>query len=114
MNNYEEASLIAIGDGQAIKKFDYELKKAIENCKDPNTDAKSTRKIVLEVKLIPDANRENVAVTYQAKSTLASDSAGEGHMILARDKAYINNSRQLLIDDYENDVTEIEGEGTND
>jgi hypothetical protein len=104
-NNWEEATLLSIGGGQAVAMFDHELRKAIGNCKDPNTDTKQKRKVTLVVELLPDASRQNIGVTYQAKSALASDSAGEDHMVLAQSgKAFVNNAQQLLIEDYDEDV----------
>jgi hypothetical protein len=109
MNKFEKASLLTIGGGGAINKFDHELNQAIDNCRDPNTDTNKARKVILEVTLVPDATRQNVAVEYVAKAKLAPDSKGQDQLILTRDKAFVNNAQQLLIDDYEKDVAKLEG-----
>ena len=110
--NYNEAELNLLGNGDAVKKFNYELKKAIENCYDPNTSVSAVRKVVLEVKLKPDAERKKIGVEFQAHSKLAADVAGEDQMIMARKdgkvRAYISNAEQLLIPDYDEKVTGIE------
>lgn len=114
-NNWQEATLMAIGDGKAVAMFDHELRRAIGNCKDPNTDTKAKRKVTLEVTLVPDPSRQNIGVTFQAKSSLAADSPGEDHMVLTQGgKAFVNNAQQLLIEDYEEKVHpmgEVAGEG---
>ena len=112
--SYNEVTLKNIGNGAAVKKFEHELKNAFANCYDPNTDTKVGRKVTLTVVLTPDPKREKVGVIFKAESKLAADSAGEDHFVLVRDKAnpgmpkaFVDDSEQLLIDDYGEDVRRI-------
>ena len=111
---FENASIITIGDGEAVKKFDFELRKAIEDIGDPNTVATAERTIELKVKLKASEDRKEVAIQFSAKSKLPGDAPSSAHMVIHRGKGHVNNERQLLIDDLEKDVTDItEKEGTN-
>ena len=47
------------------------MTKAIGNIMDPNTSATAARKITVTLTLKPDDTRQNIAVSYVAKSTLA-------------------------------------------
>jgi hypothetical protein len=114
-NNYALADLNSLGGGEAVAKFNHELGKAFENCRDPNTDTKAKRKVTLEVTLEPDAKRQKVEVKFLAKSSLAHDSAGVDQVVMTKDKAYVDTARQLLIEDYGKDVADIgDKEGSND
>jgi len=66
------ADLISIGAGAAAEKFAAEFERVLENVRDPNTDAKATRKIVLEFTFKPDEDRERLQTAIVAKTTLAS------------------------------------------
>lgn len=108
MTKYEILGLSTLDNGGAIDKFDYELGKAIENCRDPNTDTKKVRTVTLTVKLMPDPERKKVGVTYAAASKLPGDSPGEDHVLLTRDKAFVDNARQTFIDGIDEQVGRIE------
>lgn len=117
--SHEKASLLTIGGGAAVNKFDHALLEAIKNCRDPNTDTKTVRKITLEVKLLPDANREKLSVEFIAKSKLAPDAYGTDQIVLnQKGKAFISNDEQITIDGYNQDVTPMgdsqEGNGSDD
>lgn len=108
MNQHEEASIINIDEGSALTKFDLELKKAIANCQDPNTDAKVVRKITLELKLIPDNERRKLSASFVVKSTLAPDSARSDQILVSqKGKAFVTRDHQMVFEGYE-DVTEID------
>ena len=66
------ADLQTIGAGAAAEKFQAELRAVLENIRDPNTQAKAKRKIVLEYVFLPDEDREKVLVGISARSILPS------------------------------------------
>ena len=66
------ADLTTLGAGAAIEKFQSALRDVMDNIKDPNTQAKAKRKIVLEFLFLPQEDREMVMVGITAKSVLPS------------------------------------------
>lgn len=64
-------SLKTLAGGTVVERFNYELRKLVENIVDPNTPADKLRKITLEVKVKPDKNREFGPAEIIIKSTLA-------------------------------------------
>lgn len=68
----QPADLLSIGGGAALELFGSELQRVMENIRDPNTEAKGTRKITLEFLFKPNEHREMVSTLISAKSTLAA------------------------------------------
>ena len=68
----QAADLLSIGGGAAVELFAAELKRVIENIRDPNTEASGKRRIRLEFVFQPDKNREIVATLISANATLGS------------------------------------------
>ncbi len=66
------ADLSTIGAGATAEKFQAELRAVMANIRDPNTDPKAKRKIVLEFTFYPDQDRETVLVAITASSKLGS------------------------------------------
>jgi len=89
MPQAERVSLLNLNKGAALERFDHELLRAITNIKDVNTDAKSKRKIVLEVVLAPYPDRTGVNVTLRCTSKLAAlnDVTGGSMFIAQQDGA---------------------------
>lgn len=79
-----KVSLKTLGSGAAMELFDAELQRVLDNIVDINTPANKTRKIVLEVAIKPDIDREWGQVTIQAKSTLAPNEAYSTKFILGK------------------------------
>jgi len=87
---------------------------------DENAEAKAPRKVVFELTFIPDAGREVLAISMQAKAKLPADKgqAAMAYLGQHRGKGYLCEShpRQLDLDDYTRDgrtqvaVAEIGGE----
>ena len=65
-----KVSLINLGGGAAIEKFDDELQKVIQNILDPNTTLRP-RKVVLEVTLTPNETREISVTDIECTAKLA-------------------------------------------
>lgn len=97
-------SLKSIGNGAAIELFDVELKRALENIMDPNTEPKKARTITLKVTLKPDEEREYASITIQAVSSLAPIQPYSSHCFLGKDRngvvATEHNPKQLNMDLY--------------
>jgi hypothetical protein len=101
MNNFNEVSLNLLGAGKAVEQFDYQLKKAIENCTDPNTDSDVNRVITLKVTIKPSPDRKDASLFFQTSAKLAPDSAGGEHLFLSKGKAYVQDMEQLTFDELE-------------
>lgn len=67
----QSVSLANLAAGAAVELFDEELRKALANILDPNTEAESTRTITLKVTIKPNDLREMGAVAIEATSKLA-------------------------------------------
>ncbi len=107
-----ELELATIADGKAIAAFNFELKRALENCLDPATSATSVREVRLVVKLKPTEDRTKANLTFQAASKIAPDAPGEELVLFGlKGGAFVTSARQLTLDDAVADkVTEIDGE----
>lgn len=68
----EPISLVNIGKGAALDLFNMELQRVLENIRNPNTDWKKVRKVVISVSIKPDETRDSGQVTLEASSTLAA------------------------------------------
>lgn len=78
------ADLNTIGAGAAAEKFAAELRAVLENIRDPNTDPKARRKIVLEYVFHPEQDREAVLVAITARSVLGSTKPSSDVMYVGR------------------------------
>ena len=96
---FEVASLETIAGGDAVAQMNFQLQKAIENCRDPNTEPTAVRKITLTITLKPDNNREKVECKFQASAKLAADAHGKDLLHLSRTAAYVNQARQMNFDE---------------
>jgi len=95
-NNWVEVRLQSIGGGAAIDQFDHQLKEAMKNCLDLNTDATAQRTVTLKVTIKPNQQRSEAIVEYQANSKLAADSAGAETVTFNQaGKAFVRDSVQL-------------------
>ena len=63
--------LSSLASGGVQENFDMEVTKLLENIQDPNTDAKTPRKLVMTLTLVPDESRELVKFDSQIKLTMA-------------------------------------------
>jgi hypothetical protein len=67
----EVVTLVSLADGAALELFQSELDKVLRNIQDPNTDASAIRKVMLEVAIQPDEDRELGEVKVKATCKLA-------------------------------------------
>lgn len=70
--NNEKISLMNLNGGIAVARFDHELRKVLDNINDPNTTLKE-RRIVLEVKIKPAEDRENLDIKTSVRPFLSED-----------------------------------------
>lgn len=66
------ADLATIGNGAVAEKFAQELRAVLENIRDPNTEAKAKRKVVIEFVFSPTEDRERVHTYISARSVMAA------------------------------------------
>ncbi|MEK4513629.1 replication terminator protein [Paenibacillus sp. FSL K6-2524] len=71
MSKSIEIKLESLADGSISERFKQELAKVLVNIADPNTEAKTTRKITISLTIKPNENRETAEVSISATSTLA-------------------------------------------
>jgi hypothetical protein len=110
MTQFKEATLQTIADGKAIEQVNFELKRVLENCTDPNTAAKVTRIVTLKIKITPSEDRKRAEIAFQAESKIAPDAAGSDQLYFGQGGVFVSSAKQLTFDDYEETVTELESE----
>ena len=64
-------SLSALMDGGLEERFNQELTKVWQNVYDPNTNPTAARKVVMEVKIVPNERRDSVQFHVNVSSKLA-------------------------------------------
>lgn len=100
----KQLSMSNFANGAAQELFDREMKKAVENIGDINTDPKAVREVSLTFRIKPDQNRETAALSVSAKSKIAPVNAASGQAYFGRNKktgeliAYGQNINQLELD----------------
>jgi len=109
---YDEMTLDNIGHGAALEFFERDLKKVLENIRDPNMNPATVRKITIEVSIKPNADLETAGVQVKSKATLAQLKPAESAVFLGADgKAYQSNLRQQQMFDAEGKVKKLEPNG---
>ena len=93
MANDVRSSLLQMAKGAIQERVDYEVSRVVDNILDMNTEAKTKRKVVLTIVMVPDDDRQVVKIEASAKSTLAPvtpvgtslviTADGNGEMMLA-------------------------------
>jgi hypothetical protein len=66
-----QKSFLEMARGAFMERADYEIAKVVDNVRDANTNPTAKRKITLTATFAPDANRENIMVSFEAKTALA-------------------------------------------
>ena len=83
----EVLSVSTLHGGAALEAVDIELNNVLQNILDPNTEADKMRKVVLEIKIKPNKERNIGQVLFQAKSQLAPAEALETQILIDKDRA---------------------------
>lgn len=99
MSDYIPVSLSSLAGGEAIRRFDAELEKVIENCLDDSTEIKKARDIHLVVKFYPSENdRTNVSYEIICYSKLAREASAVNNVYMSLEngkaEAYEQNIKQ--------------------
>lgn len=97
----EKLSLLNLGGGAAIERFDDELQAVLDNIADPNTVETAERSVSLVVKIKP-RERDYANVDIVCKSKLAGAEAYStniyiGANTIGRAEAYEHNPQQLKL-----------------
>ena len=72
-------------NGALAARFNEEFRKVLENIQDPNTKAKTSRKITISLSFQADDDRELAIVDIQAKSTLVNRAGVSTKVLIDRD-----------------------------
>ncbi len=95
----DQLSLINLGGGAAVEKFQIELNRVLENLMDPNTgDGK--REITLKVEFKPSRDRDACHLKISCTSKLAAYVAFES-------RAYLGVGRSGLAEIYESNPAQL-------
>lgn len=68
----QEVSLKTMDGGAVIERFDYELRRVLDNISDINTKAEQEREVTLKVKIKPNDGRDHAVVKLEVTSKLAA------------------------------------------
>lgn len=93
-NQEEEVSLVNLGGGAAVEMFDHELRRALMDLKDPNTDSKKPREVLLKVRIFPsDSQLKAVEISCDAK--LGKNRNFDTHFMVGQDAV-----GRLIVNEY--------------
>ena len=73
-----------VADGAMVEAFEVALQKAITNIMDPNTEARTKRKIVLALTLHPKEDRCQVNVEFTVETKLAGIIPSTGRLFIGK------------------------------
>lgn len=94
----DKLSLINLNNGVAVEVFDRDLAQVMENIRDINTDAETTRKITLTVTFKPNPDRTGATAIVESQVKLVGVKANRGSIFILQDKgkpiAYPKDPRQ--------------------
>lgn len=103
------AGIETISRGELLSHANYQLQRAIENCLDPNTDAKAPRTMTIKVTIKPNANRSMADVGFQIDLKLPSDSTGSDQIFIRQSdsRGFVPKGEQLGFDDLVNETQDV-------
>jgi len=88
--------LETLGNGDAIAQVDHQIKEAIKNVLDPNTKAEAPRQVNLKITIVPNHDRSEAQVKYQATAKLAPDAEGKDQLFFnQKGNAFVHKGEQL-------------------
>jgi hypothetical protein len=71
-SSFRAVSLAALATGALGERFALALDDARKNIRDPNTKSTAKRKIVIEVTLQPNEDRETIVATFDVRTSMAT------------------------------------------
>ena len=69
-NQNENSSILELANGAILERADYELKRIIDNIRDPNTKPDKKRTLTLTIDFTPNFERDNIRLNITAKSKI--------------------------------------------
>ena len=104
----QNITLSNLSKGALEELFQYELDKVLSNIKDVNTKATLKRKILIEIVITPDEDRDSAQYEFKVASKTAGTLGKNGLFYLRGDKILENNPEQLdlLTSENEADIEE--------
>lgn len=93
----EQVSLDTLAAGAAVERFDYELRRVLENIADINTRADALREVSLKVKIKPNDDRSFAVIEILASSKLAPVGSVTTSFHLNGERATEFNPKQTTI-----------------
>lgn len=98
----DHTNIATIGGGAAAERFDIEMQRALENIADINTPWKKPREVTIKVKLLPNEDRNNIAVDIESSVKLAGFETVGSRLFVGRAEgkfvAIEHNPQQLQLD----------------
>lgn len=112
----EVVSLASLCNGAVLELFQNELVNVITNIADPNTSAKTVRKIKIEVLIKPDEDRTAASATVEVTAKLAGVKPQMAALFFGkRDGKLIavtsNLSQPSMFDEQPNNITPLKAVG---
>lgn len=102
MRVLEPICLATLGEGAAEELFQRELARVLDNIRDPNTQWKKPRKVVLELTIQPDEERQVGTTVIACTSKLAPTKGNQTTLYMGfregRLVAVEQNPKQLRLD----------------
>ena len=91
----EMASLANLADGAAVEAFDYQLRRVLENCIDPNTSDKA-RSVTLKVTVRPGKKNRNICdVAFDVKASYAPLKTFESVLFVGKNEEGAIEAREI-------------------
>ena len=85
-NQRQIRNLDELMDGSLTERFNYELRRVLENVFDPNTDPKKKRAIAINISIAPNEKRDAAEFKVEVKSTLAPPVPNAQTVFLSKDE----------------------------
>lgn len=118
MEGWNKVSLANVGNGAAAELFEYEMGRVLENIEDPNMAGDAVRVITLTVKIKPNKERKNCAISINCDSKLAKTAAHETNMVIMKngpETVALQQDLEQLNMEFTPDLNEVEeSEASND
>ena len=118
MEEQKFIDLTNLGNGTAVERFEDGFKEVLENCMDVNTVQKRVRKVILEVTLLPNEERTEVAMSIKCETKLSPPSPVESIAFIGRKDgiaiAVEHNPEQERLFENNNELEQQRKDGTND
>lgn len=95
MNDEQMRSFMDMANGGFKERVDYEMPAIIRNILDPNTSNKSKRKLSITAEFVVDETRQNIAVNFTVKTTLAPTTPLTTFLYVADEHTIVEMSPQI-------------------